>query len=917
MKNNCEKTLRRLVCYGLTLTLMLSPAFSVFAEDEVAGMDTQDAAQTVHETGSEEAPDPIIEEVPEAAPAQADNTYTDTGGEETEPVSEASSTQEITENNSDTVSGTAPEAAAAAETGAKGAGENTPSGPIRIGDTSFSYEDEESSHWTDGKGWKNVSGQYVAMVDYDGSKAEISADGGVVTLAVAGVNRIGALKGDCSYRIAGSGIVLIDSIEIENGNTLTLHPNSAVYNDGSAAVFLKQDDDSYLLINGSVTGMLDDIYELNNVDLVIPKGSSLTIGALAVRTELWSGEDTDGLVSDITIYTEDPPSDFNHPVHENGTVETEGFTGKFVLGKNSTLTVSDGASIKLKKLSTGLSSVAAELIIQGALNAAGIVEGGFVNISDGGSISGNGTIRSSEVTLDPDGKISEDILLENSGLTIKGDRSITPPQLKDSIIYLKGSTITIPELTASGVSRIGVETIGESYGLYTIKDIILSSGSSIEVVCNDHQSAAYDFSEVPRYLEDSFLTISGAITGGAVYVLGGCVIYTGAQTDNIPFVPAAYASRVYVSNANNNSSDAPVSFTSSDFPINIAYSDAAARADSETIPVMYLKIMETLVSDDVLARSWNIDSYDDTLSPLVREDGQSFNSVSEFLETYNLTGESNDSTYQTAVELIYSDLSRKRIFLKENTGFDTKNVILIRILDITGQGGQGGSSMTHTSASLTGSGVIGGPGSGSVKAGNGKVVFSNTSYKEPEPTPDPTPDPSPKPTPDPKPDNKGGKKKAARVNAQKAVASAVSAGGLVVSVYVLELAEEDAVKESQDMPRIWHLDVTDAGVPVENLTGNPVTVTIPFTVPDSWGDPAKIDNKNLYAVFADDEGVLTAYSAQYDPLTGEVSFDAEQTGDYVITQFEYNDEPFTEEFYRALADTDEIKAFLYLISLFF
>ncbi len=746
MKKSCEKTLRRLMCYGLSMVLMLSPAFSVFAEDEVTETGTQDAAQTVQEPGSEEASDPVIDEVPEAAPAQVENTETDSGSEEAEPVSGSASAQEQTENSSDTESGTDPEAAAAAETGAKGAGENPPSGPIRIGDTSFNYEDEESSHWTDGKGWKNVSGQYVAMVDYDGSNAEISADGGVVTLAVAGVNRIGALKGDCSFRIAGSGIVLIESIDIKDGNTLTLHPNSAVYKEGSAAVFLKQTDGSYLLINDSVTGMLDDIYELDNVDLVLPLGSSLTIGALAVRTELWSGEDTDGLVSDITIYSEDPPSDFNHPVHENGTVETVGYTGKFVLGKNSTLTVSDGASIRLKKISTGLSSVAAELIIQGALNAAGIVEGGFVNISDSGSVSGNGTIRSSEVTLDPAGKISEDILLENSGLTIKGDRTITPPQLKDSIIYLKGSTITIKELTASGVSRIGVETIGNAYGnSYTIGDITLSSGSRLEVVCNDHQSAAYDAYEIPRYLEDSFLTVSGAITGGAVYVLGGCVKYTGTQTDNIPVVPGGYASRVYISNVNNNSSDAPVSFTSSDIPINIAYSDAAARADSETIPVTYLKIMETLVSNDVMARSWNIDSYDDTLSPLVREDGQSFNSVSEFLKTYKLTGESNDSSYQTAVELIYSDLSRRLIFLKENTGFDTEDVILIRILDITGQGGQGGSTMSHTSASLTGSGFGDGSGDGS-GVGSGSVydvlekpTFPFPAFTDPEPGPPITP----------------------------------------------------------------------------------------------------------------------------------------------------------------------------------
>jgi hypothetical protein len=84
----------------------------------------------------------------------------------------------------------------------------------------------------------------------------------------------------------------------------------------------------------------------------------------------------------------------------------------------------------------------------------------------------------------------------------------------------------------------------------------------------------------------------------------------------------------------------------------------------------------------------------------------------------------------------------------------------------------------------------------------------------------------------------------------------------------------------------------------------------PFTVPESWGDPAKIANGSLYAVFTDENGKLTAYSAEYDPETGEVSFESEQTGDFVIVRFAYEDEPFTEDFYRALAELEEIQLFL-------
>ena len=168
---------------------------------------------------------------------------------------------------------------------------DTSPGTITIGDTTFSSEDDETSGWDEGNktGWKNLPGQYVTLVDYNGAGKEISADSGVLTLGVAGVNRIGTLKGDCSVNIFGTGIVLIDKIELGEGQTLSLMPNTALYDTGSAAVFLKQEnDDSYLLINGKdIPGILDEDYTLDNVTLRIPKDSSIILNAFAVRREIW------------------------------------------------------------------------------------------------------------------------------------------------------------------------------------------------------------------------------------------------------------------------------------------------------------------------------------------------------------------------------------------------------------------------------------------------------------------------------------------------------------------------------------------------------------------------------------------------------------------------------------------------------
>ena len=930
-KKRYIKSLRRLLCFGLVLTLILSPSFSVFATDETSeeqsyeeslvneasppeappvqpSVSPESAEPKSAEPASEESVKPAAEESPEAAPVET--AETDESNEQAEPAEiseEASATEQASSESSE---GSAPDPSVTApstEVITKSASNSSSSGSIHIGDASFSSEDDESSHWSEGKGWKNVAGKYVAMVDYDGSEAEVSADGGVVTLAVAGVNRIGKLTGNCSYQISGTGIVLIDSIEIEDGNTITLHPDSAIYNEGSAAVFLKQGD-SYVLINGGITGILDEVYELDNVNLVLPKDSSLTISVAAVRTETW--DDEEGIKEDVTFYLTDLPYDANHETHYNGQVEIAEYVGNVVLGQNSSLTINEGASVQMNKISTGIKSIEAELIVQGVLNVIGIVEGGFIDVKSSGSVTGNGTIRSAEVDLDPEGTISSGLLLDNSGLTIKGDGTFTPPALKDSIIYLKGSDITISELNASGVSRIGVNTnYGSSYtNKYKIGDITISSGGSLEIVCNDHP---YGDDLYSRLFEDSHLEINGKISGGPVYVLGGGVWYTGDQKDILPVVPDGYASRVFVDN---------IAAGFSLYPLNMTAEKAAELVKSDKIPFSRLTVYDSLISPDILGRTWFVHDRQILNIPetIDRVKDQEFTCES-FLKHVGMTGESNPQMYFTAVEVIHSDMKRDRFYLGDTATFDLNDAITVRVLDCIGRGGQGGSAATHTNASFTGNGVIGSTGSGSVQAGNGKVIFGKASYTEPEPTP--SPDPENNNTGNASTDSNGSSQatvsdnkenviKTLRTNTGTTYVSSVSAGKLVVTVSPVVQNAEEQNKADPKCPQIYKLAVTNAGVPVTDLRGNPVKAAFPFTVPESWGDPAKIANDSLYAVFADEDENLTAYSAEYDPEAGEVSFESEQTGDFVIVQFAYEDEPFTEDFYRALADLEEIRLFL-------
>ena len=104
-------------------------------------------------------------------------------------------------------------------------------------------------------------------------------------------------------------------------------------------------------------------------------------------------------------------------------------------------TVNTGALIQ------GRSSLEAELIVKGLLTVKGVLEGGYVDVSNSGTVKGNGTIHSASIDLEPNGYISalpdlsgRLLTLDDCQLTIKGDdRSLNTPLIKDSTIYLKGS----------------------------------------------------------------------------------------------------------------------------------------------------------------------------------------------------------------------------------------------------------------------------------------------------------------------------------------------------------------------------------------------------------------------------------------------------------------------------------------------
>ena len=1054
MSNGSGKMLRRLLCCGLILAMMMFNLAAVYAADEspeqagpeaaasgemnnqievqepsassFAAPDQEPAAPVVSEPIINESSEPTdaapsveaggaarqAEEVSDNAAMQTqpageasamtgdneDNTETTGGGSadsnaETAAdmnatsaesgnesatagsAEDAATSSAATGNAYDTASGSAEDTATSSDTAARGTNAaaargtaNSAAGTIHIGDTSFGSGDEESSHWEDGKGWKNVAGQYVAMVDFDGSEAEISADSGVVKLAVAGVNRIHALTGDCSYQISGSGIVLIDKIDIGEGRSISLCTNTALYKEGSAAVFVRQEDGSYLLINREITGILDELYDLDNIRLTVPKDSSLTLSALAIRKETWKPDGVGEPVTDVMLYSPSIPFMVEDPVHDFGVVTLDQYAGRLTIGKNSTLTIEDGGSVLLQTLEKtavlGNEYTPASLVIQGILNIAGIVEGGYVDVNDGGTLTGTGTIQSATVNLEPSANLSTELLIDDSSVLVNGTHSAN---VKDSVIYLEGADNYIPDLTVTGVSRIVSRTIGSIgsasvTGVNNIGNIILNAGSSLDILAHDHTFFENDdFNQAPtRFIEDFCLIISGRIVGNVedtVNVLAGLVEYTGPQSDNLPVVPYGYASRLLVIGS---------SMSSRNYPISMTASYASGMAKRAQIPVERMTVKDSLVSEEIAARSWKASGVD--FATLIDRDPTKTYTGASFIEEIGF--EPLDSAHYMGVEVVHSDLSRHIYWIDDEETFTTNDVVILRVVDCIGEGGQGGSSITHTTSSVTGSGVIGNPGSGFVNAGTNTVVYRNGDPIEEDPIQDPDDSGD---DDDPADDNNNSnnnnnntnnnsnnngnnnnsgngktnnnnKKNAGNNNtnttdsdgnftatgfttdggaADTATVSSVRTGSLVVTVTLLESLTDAASSAGKETPQIWQLEVTNNGTPVTDLTGKAAAVKFPFTVPDSWGDPAKLDNGSLYAVFADGKDTLTAngtkadgkealtaYRAEYDAKTGEISFEAEQTGRFVIVKFDYEDEPFTEDFYRELAQQEDVKAFL-------
>ncbi len=249
-----------------------------------------------------------------------------------------------------------------------------------------------------------LSDDSLYMVDCTAGTVEVhNCD---LHIASAGVNQIGTIdaqEGGDVY-VAGTGIMLVDEVLLSEGKGFYLQPIQGLYDSGTVAVFVKtsagclsdlvHDIDienlssyqtegitPYVMINGSMTGILDDDYVLpDGISLIMPSGCNIEM----MSPGTFNGEG--GEIVDL------PESDDPEHPYLIGDACSQTFlsSSSLTIPSSSSITVDKGASMKLsgRDITAPLTTSKETITYAPVLN----VEGYLIN---NGSITGKGIVMRS------------------------------------------------------------------------------------------------------------------------------------------------------------------------------------------------------------------------------------------------------------------------------------------------------------------------------------------------------------------------------------------------------------------------------------------------------------------------------------------------------------------------------------------
>ena len=637
----------------------------------------------------------------------------------------------------------------------------------------------------------------------------------------------------------------MDSLEGE----LDLMTLTDVYDKGSTAVFVKQTDGSYLLVNGAVPGILDEEYTINDASLVMPDQSRLVLcgtGAEAIR-------DNDGNVTAVNYYH---GTEHNYSASDRENVIEQ--VGKLTITGAASLLIRQGAALLMENLkSLGFTNTDdfmryPELAVTngGTLTVEGdVTGGGFVSVDgNGSSLSGSGSVTARQITIDdPDAVSNADISFSAGDIYLNGNGTYQDLTIDNSIVHMEDGSAAISGLNISGNSTI-----------------LLPTGADVEL-------SSVDGTLSLRMWGDPVCSVSGDIAGSGTirFENGTFSLAKGIKLNDVS-ISTEPGGNVY---------DYPGVLETCLPLMHISPEDMTRADESEdqSIPVAGVWMIDHAEKNK---RSWIevVKLAENTSIRASRDENQKLvlspTDLRTLIEAYKTSAGWNEEEGVIKFELLHLNdgvLSLETFDESQLTQFPADDVCLVRIVfqQATSFVEPAGTS-TQTGTVFTGSGILGGSGAGSVH-------YGSTNHSNQSGTDD---------------DNGTGNGGTDSTTGKTETEPAAETVTMTRPATVWVEAQSDGIR--------YILCAAEGEKTLRDLGGR-VSVSMRYELPPQDA------GKALYAVFRNADGTITAARARYSGLKGELSFETDRLGTFVIVAFDFDGEEFSDAFYAALEDLPELQ----------
>ena len=824
------------------------------------------------------------------------------------------------------------------QTRSSGGSDNGETGTVTLGSTVFtpgasanidlssSTADEHDFFGFDSGNTSAAADDCFYMVNYNGSSQSLTSTNSDINIKAAGLNRLGSIQADGNVNLTGTGILLVDNIELSEGCKFFLHPISGIYDSGSVAVFLRQNTSTntenaqetgtpktvYKLINKDVPGILDDSYEIpEGIELVLPGSSSLILQSLVKETYTTYNDNGQQTSETVTTYAAQP--DYSAAITAENTADQNNkysyvYSAPHLnIPASSGLTLQSGATISMNTLGGmyGGQSIIPTLTINGSLDNSGSIAGnttGIVDLDETSHISGTGTYKDCRVYFKSQNHVGSQKLTMN----LESTSSIS------TWLYL-GCDVNIDSTSSADESVVSFGNLNIS----GVCNLVFSGGCSIDSI-NLADNAALNIYAHDMYEQDCPFTLKNSITGtGSILLASGNYI---VNNSNFELEDSVSLSTIgYTPNGDPIYYAVTVSDTSGKLFSKLLSTDLSIKANPVSIELSHSAVPVFTVDIDCV-KDFHSDYYEweqkeasldipcsilDLLDPdlaLVSSDSSvSFSAIANLFSNH-FTGE---SAY-IEVYTISGNKLLKHIIKKTASGFTTGTVNadeiwLIRRVNESGRSVAPGTAILSTNTSATGTGIIGNSGAGSMTAGTGQSILSS------DETTNTSGDGNDNHDSGNGNDNENGGNNNSGEDDSSSDESLHSPTvinnqntpdrDLVITV-TEKITGTYAGVSLEEAETVYTLSVEADGKPLSRLNRS-ITVRFSCPAPESGGE--------IFVVFRDKDGALKVFKAKYDRIKGQLVFETDMLGDFAVVCIDFNGELYSDEFFAYLETFASVK----------